>query len=369
MTPAAAPTAPHLVHVFPTFGPGGREMRAVELMGMMPAGVRHTVVALDGSLDSMARVPAGTDCRAVASPGGGGLLDRLRAMRRFLREQEPDVVLTYNWGAIEWVVGARSLRLPIVHHEDGFGPDEAGRQIARRVWLRRLALRKVVAIAVPSWQLFELARDLWHLPPKRLLYLPNGVDVERFRPVDGDRAGGEVVFVCVGGVRPEKNQALAVEAFARASCRDGARLRIVGDGPELAAVRALAERLGVAGRVDFAGAVADTAPEYRRADVFVIPSKTEQMPLALLEAMASGLPAVATDVGDVRRMVAPENDPWIVARDDAAALARAMDLAAKDPGARRTIGARNRARAVEQFEKQACYGRYVELYLRAARRA
>jgi glycosyltransferase involved in cell wall biosynthesis len=149
--------------------------------------------------------------------------------------------------------------------------------------------------------------------------------------------------VVVGLIRKEKNQALAVEAFARARCRGAARLRLVGDGPERAAVAALAAARGVADRVDFVGMVDDTAPEYRAGDVFLNSSSTEQMPLSLLEGMASGLPVVATDVGDVRAMVDECNRDWIVPANDADRLARAMDAAFDDPDARTQRGAANRA--------------------------
>src|SRR5690606_34425362 len=124
--------------------------------------------------------------------------------------------------------------------------------------------------------------------------------------------------------------------------------------------------LGLGARVAITGFVADTAPCYRRAAVFLIPSRTEQMPLSLLEAMASGLPVVGTDVGDVARMVAAENTAWIVPAGDPAALAAAMDAAAGDAEARRRIGAANRRKAVAEYDRERCYGAYCRLYLELA---
>ncbi|MBK8977007.1 MAG: glycosyltransferase [Planctomycetes bacterium] len=355
----------HYLHVTPSFGLGGREMRAVQLIGLAGPAIRHTVVSLCGPLDALERVAAGLRVDGVAGPPPGtaaGLFARLGAMRRYLRALQPDLLLTYNWGAIEWVLGARMAGLrAVVHHEDGFGPDEAQRLLPRRNLFRRAVLRYARAVIVPSRRLEAIARGAWGQPAARVRYLPNGVDLERFRPAPRT-ARTEVVFGCVGGVRPEKNQVLAVEALARCACRERARLRIVGDGPDLALVQQRAGELGVADRCEFVGAVADTAPEYRELDVFVIPSRTEQMPLALLEAMAGGLPVVGCDVGDVAQMVDPANRAWIVPPLDAAALAAAMDAAASDPAARARLGAANRARAEAEFELATCYGRYLATY-------
>ena len=111
----------------------------------------------------------------------------------------------------------------------------------------------------------------------------------------------------------------------------GARLVIIGDGPERQTLERLAAELGIADRVRFAGHVAAPAAEYARFDVFALPSDTEQMPLSVLEAMAAGLPVVSTDVGDVRAMVAEENAPLLVPKDDAALAALDRLIAVAPP--------------------------------------
>lgn len=371
-TEAEAAASPRLrfLHATPSMGPGGRELRVVELAAMLPRSVEHAFVAFDGDTSVLARVPSDVRVEVLPSPAGRGPLGRLRAIRALIRAQRTDLLLTYNWGAIEWVAAARLGRLcPVVHHEDGFGPEEAAAQLPRRALARRVLLRGAAAVVVPSQRLLAIGATSWHLRQPPLVYLPNGVDCARFAPAACAPAARPLTFVVVGLIRKEKNQALAVEAFARARCRGAARLRLVGDGPERAAVAALAAARGVADRVDFVGMVADTAPEYRAGDVFLNSSSTEQMPLSLLEGMASGLPVVATDVGDVRAMVDECNRDWIVPANDADRLARAMDAAFDDPDARVQRGAANRARAEREYDRVRCYGRYCELYLAAARRA
>lgn len=346
----------------------------VELLGMLPRSVTHVLIALDGDLRALDRLPADVVREIVPAPPAASLLARLRGMRRTIREQNADLVLTYNWGSIEWVLAAtfRGLR-PVIHHEDGFGPEEVAAQLPRRRRLRRWVLPRANAVVAPSRVLCKIAETTWGLQAPRLRYLPNGVDLARFRGSSDResrvRRDGAVVFVCVGGIRKEKNQALAVTAFARTSCRERARLRIVGDGPERESVAALAQELGVADRVDFTGNVLDTAPQYRDAEVFLIPSRTEQMPLSLLEAMASGLAVVGTDVGDVRNMIDDANRRFIVPPGDAAALASAMEILESDRELRSSLGTRNRTRVEQEFDREICYRRYCDLYLATAQSA
>lgn len=357
------------LHATPSMGPGGREMRVVELVALLPREIEHVFVAFDGDVSVLARLPGDARVSVLEFPAARGPLARFRAIRALVRRLRIDLVLTYNWGAIEWAWAARFGRLcPVVHHEDGFGPEEAQGQLRRRMFARRIVLNRVDAVIVPSRRLHAIARADWRLREPPLICLPNGVDCARFAPTGSARPDGPLVFGVVGLIRKEKNQALAVEAFARARCKDASRLRLVGDGPERDAVAALAQARGVADRVDFTGMVGDTAPEYRACDVFLNSSSTEQMPLSLLEAMATGLPVVATDVGDVRAMVDPCNADWIVPPDDPDALGRAMDAAFDDPRARVERGAANRVRVQREYDRERCYRRYCDVYLAAARK-
>ena len=133
--------------------------------------------------------------------------------------------------------------------------------------------------------------------------------------VAGTPAVDTPVIGTVAALREEKNISRLMHAFAMLPA---GRLVIVGDGPQRPALEALAASLGVAERVCFAGHHLDTAAFYAQFDIFALSSDTEQMPLSVIEAMASGLPVVSTDVGDVRLMVASENIPFVTGLDDAA---------------------------------------------------
>ncbi len=311
---------------------------------------------MDGNLSCRERLRDGLDTVFPAVEVRRG--DWLGNPRRFaavLRDLRPDVLLTHNFGSIEWAL-ANALpnwgpgqRVRHVHVEDGFGPEERDRQLPRRVWLRRLALRRAT-VALPSRVLMRLARTVWRLDQRRLRYVPNGVDLTRFGPgpageAPWDMAGDGPAVGTVAGLRPEKNVARLVRAVAMVP---QLRLVVVGDGPERAALTALVATLGLDRRVALLGHMADPAAAYWHMDIFALSSDTEQMPLSVLEAMAARLPVAATDVGDVAEMVAAENLPFVVGRDDAA-LATALARLAGDAALRRALGVANRAKVEREY--------------------
>jgi glycosyltransferase involved in cell wall biosynthesis len=354
-------TPRRLVHVFATFGAGGPQVRAVQLMARMGAGCHHVVLAMDGRTDAAAQLPPGLAVELAPALPRRGFLATVRAARSWLRAQRPDLVLTYNWGAIEAAVAARSLGLPLVHHEDGFGPEEAQVRLRRRSWLRRLALRGV-PVVVPSLVLQRIAAHEWHLPAANVHHFPNGVDLQRFRPAPRPAA---FVVGTVGGLRGEKDHATLLRAFV--DLPGAARLCLVGGGALEDELRALARDLGVDGRTQFAGAVQDTAPRYAAMSVFVLSSRTEQMPIAMLEAMACGLPVVATDVGDVRTILPAEAGELVVPPGDPKLLAAALRRLLADAPLRQVLGTANRRRVEQRYEAGACLGRFVDLYEARAR--
>ena len=251
--------------------------------------------------------------------------------------------------------------------EDGFGPEEAGGQIGRRVWMRRLALRHATVL-LPSRRLYGIARNIWRLPERRLIYVPNGVDCERFSVPRSselaDRLGltpGIPVVGTVSGLRREKNIGRLVDAFAHVARQRPAQLVVVGDGPEREALAAQAAALKIAGRVIFAGPQSKPEQILPLFDVFGLSSDTEQMPLSVLEAMAAGLPLGATDVGDVRTMLAPENHPFLVGTDATELGGAILALLADKPRAA-AIGAANAARVRAVFDQSLMFSAYENLF-------
>ncbi|MBU8536743.1 glycosyltransferase family 4 protein [Falsiroseomonas tokyonensis] len=364
---AGRPAQPRLVmHVFPSFAVGGAQVRYAALANRFRARWRHVVVPLDGNGACAARIGPQVPFTLLDPPRARGTAGRIWQIQSLLRRLRPDVLVTGNWGSMDWAIAQHAIPgLRHLHIEDGFGPEEAAQQFRRRVLARRWALRRSTVV-LPSVTLLRLAQEEWRLPRGRLRYVPNGLDLNRFRP-DGPVASpapgpAEVPLIgTVAALRPEKALDRLLRACALlARRRTPFRLAILGDGPDRARLQALAAELGIEGLVTFAGHVPDPAAAYRSFDVFALSSDTEQMPFSVLEAMGTGLAVASTDVGDVSAMLAAPNLPFVTPKDDAD-FAIALATLLEEPERRRSIGAANRSRAVLDFSEEAMFQSYAAL--------
>lgn len=204
------------------------------------------------------------------------------------------------------------------------------------------------------------------VPGERLVRIPNGVDAGRFRPADpGHRCAlrqalgleGHRVALFLGRLASEKGLDRLLEAWpaVRRALPD-ALLLLAGGGPQRDALEARWSP-----GVRFLGWLDDPVPHLQAADCFVLPSDSEGLPIALLEAMASGLPCVATSVGGVVDVLRPGVEGWLVPRGDTAALAAALSRALAGEE-RERFGRAARARAVADFSLEATAESLSDLY-------
>ena len=357
-----------ILHVHSTFTLGGKEARAVRLMNAFGARAQHTIIStVAGALDARAAIAENI---AVAFPDehppfiGKPSIGRYLTIARYLRNF--DLILTYNWGAMDAVgahrLFARALKLPpLIHHEDGFNQDETERQKPARIWFRRAVLGTAHALVVPSHTLERLALTSWRQPNARVHRIANGIPLDRYVSVAPEPAtANELVVGTIAGLRAVKNLPRLVRAFAASGI--GGRLRIIGEGPERSAILQAAAELGIADRLDLPGFNPDPAAALRDIDIFALSSDSEQQPISLIEAMASGLPVVSTDVGDVREMVSDENSSLIVPASHENLFAEALSKMAANISDRVAIGAANRAKALQIFGEKTMGDRYRALY-------
>ena len=356
-----------VLHVFPSFAFGGQQRRLATLIAKLGPAFSHRVISLDGD-DSGKVLLDGSGSVVeplVLAKSGFVSVGNLRRLRSLIAETEPDLLCTYNFGSIEAIIANRiGRRTPHVHHEDGFGPDEdEDTQKAKRVLARRLLLTGSL-VATPSTVLERVATDIWRLDAARVRRIGVGIDVARFQTAKPARTTGPVVVGALGSLRPEKNFARLIRCFTAASEGGDARLVIFGDGPER---RRLEDAAKGDPRITFAGPT--SAPEVALAgvDIFALSSDTEQTPISLMESMATGLPALATDVGDIRLMLGEASADFVIPpRDEARYVAQLRRLFA-DRALRERLGAANAARA-PMFDETAMIGAFRALYLEAASR-
>jgi sugar transferase (PEP-CTERM/EpsH1 system associated) len=219
------------------------------------------------------------------------------------------------------------------------------------------------------------------IAPARITQIYNGVDTTRFAPAGaaardtlpaGFAPPGACVIGTVARVQPVKDHATLLRAFAALAASApalaaNARLAIVGDGPLLADLRALAATLGVDGTTWFAGERTDVPALLRALDLFVLPSRNEGISNTILEAMASGIPVVASAVGGNVELVADGTTGTLFPAGDAAALARALERYLADAALRAAQGRSARAAATERFSLPAMVAGYQRVYEALAR--
>ena len=365
-----AATPKRLLHVFPTFGYGGVPIRISNIINHFGDKYRHTLVAMDGCFDCRTRIKPEVRIEFIETRASRyGLLTNLMRFRAAIRGVSPDIMITYNWGAIEWGLANNLSQISRhVHMESGFGVEEADRHIPRRAIMRRFALKGAQRVVVPSLTMKGIATRSWKLDPQSIEYIPNGVDCDRFagpgpsgpcnwRP----KSNGELVVGTVAPLRKEKNLGRLITAFAQLDPKYRSLLVIVGEGPERDDLDVLASTLGISDRVVFGGHVENVEDVLGSLDVFALSSDTEQMPNSLLQAMAAGLPVAAVDVGDVKHILAPENAPYVVARDGGA-LPEALAQLLEDPRLRRRLGQTNQAHVRRHYNEQRMFEAYECLF-------
>ncbi len=224
----------------------------------------------------------------------------------------------------------------------------------------RLANRLAMHVTVPAEAVRRHVHAVERCPLDKIVVIPNGIDLKRV-PVAS--MSSNLVVGALGRLESRKGHSDLLAAAPLVLDRiPGARFLLVGDGPERAALARQAHNLGIADRVDLRGLVAQGADVLSEMSVFALPSHVEGMSNALLEAMAAGLPVVATDVGGNEEVIVAGETGLLVPPRDPDALAEALVLLLKDPERARAMGAAGRARVEQSFTVEQMVARLQTLY-------
>ena len=348
----------------------------------------------------VARLPRPEFAVTVAGPPGGPYVDiftesgaRFTGIRtdrlglrpfvevlRLIRQEGIDLVHSHGKGAgLYGRLAARRAGIPAVHTFHGFHHAEypAGLGRAYLALERRLARMTQAIVHVSESQALEAAA-LRLAPPERSHVIVNGIDAARVAAAAMPRAAARqslrlepdaLVLGTVARFDPVKALDALLRAFARvAAAQPAARLLVVGDGPEAPRLRVLAASLGVEERVRFPGFVADAFRLLPALDLYVSASRKEGLPLALLEAMACGLPVAATRVPGHVDVVEHGATGLLAAPGDPQALGLAMADLLADPARRSAMGEAGRRRVEERFAASRMAAETADLYRAVAGR-
>lgn len=361
----------HILSIITSFTAGGAEVLVSNLSGaFVGAGHRSTVVALSSAAAIGNDADTEQAQRAkIAAEGGNarllGISDRrnfvagVRAMRRLLRAERPDVVHAHTARALPmlWLAG---VRCPVVltHHNSKLSFPPQMFALFDRIVGSYVAIGR------------DCARLLATHVRRPVVSIVNAAGAG-FLATEGRKAVGRpATILAVGALTGQKNYPMLIDAAVRLRHRCGARqpfrLRIAGGGALMADLEARVAALNAGSYVELLGNRSDVAELMRDADLFVNASHYEGMPIAMLEALQSALPVVATDVAGTRELVANGHNGLLVRPGDAGALAAALGTLLSQPA----IHARLSAAALEtgrRYELGTCARAHLDLYGRLRR--
>lgn len=294
-------------------------------------------------------------------------------LARLIRSERIDVVHSHTfsanlWGRIANLLAGRRGMITTEHTKRNRADESVKRIVVNRLLVpltdRVVAVSEEVAAAVARLQ---------RVPARKLVVVPNGVPL-------GDGAGsaprareageaGEVTIAAIGRLAPEKRLDLLLRAVAL--CRQqvpALRCLLIGGGRELGRLTALTRELGLEAAVEFTGEQRDVRRYFPNLAAVVNSSEREGLPLSLLEALAAGVPVVATDVGGNREIVRDGVTGILVPPDDAPALAAGICAVLADPARARRLAAAGRSLVRERYSQEAATRRYELLYEELATR-
>jgi len=358
-----------IAHTEASNGWGGQEIRTLtEAAGFIQRGHRVVVYAAPGAriVDEAPRfgVPV------VTLPVGRKRLRGARAIAHAFIEHPVDIVNTHSstdaWLvalACEWLRRTRRPAPALVRtrHVSIAVPNDPGTR-----WLYRTATARVVTTG--EGLRLQLIRDNG-LDPARVVSVPTGIDAARLRTKSRDEARRELAFAddmpligIVATLRSWKGHRFLIDAMSKLRNRD-ARLFIVGDGPQRAALEAQVDRLRLRERVIFAGQQDDIGRWLAALDVFVLPSyANEGVPQALLQAMFAGIPCVTTDIGAIPEIAREGDTARIVRREDSHALAEAIDDLLDDRDGSAAMAERARAFVTPRYDLATMLDRMEDVF-------
>jgi sugar transferase (PEP-CTERM/EpsH1 system associated) len=370
-----------VLHIINSFGVGGTERGILKLMeGLDRRFFEQRICAIRGIDPKLEESPAvrGKVLSVGAKPQGFQFLP-FRLMQ-LMKKYKPHIVHSRNWGAIEAVLAGRMARIPVViHSEHGYEIDMLSGLPFRRRLLRRAVYSMCDSVFTVSRNLRKYHSEQGWVSTERLQVIPNGVDTRLFAPDDLARSQvrrrlgfspESIVLGSVGRMVPIKGHHTLLHAAERL-IEGGLDVRVllVGGGSELERHRQFAETSATLnGRLTLVGTSFDVRELYQSMDIFVLPSICEGMSNTLLEAMASGLPCVATNVGGNPELVVDSRSGFLFTPENVSGLTELLQRLVREPELRAAFATAGRAEVLARFSLDRMLDEYAKLYFDLATR-
>ncbi len=368
-----------IMHVLACLGNGGTEFGILKLKGGLDdQRFEHRICTTRGFDAEFVQTHRLNEILFVAAGSRPGFQFPMFRLRKIFRQYRPHIVHTRNWGGLEAVLAARLAGVPVViHSEHGYEVSNLNGVPLRQKAFRRLAYSMADQIFTVTGELRDYHAQQGWIKPGRITVIHNGVDTIRYSPSAYSRElvrheygipSRRFVIGSVGRLVSIKDHGTLLRAAERlVQCEVDAHVLLVGLGPEAERLKGqVNDSLALKGRVTFAESP-DRVPEFLNGmDVFALTSLKEGMSNTLLEAMATGLPMVATSVGGNPEVLGEMCSEWLFAPGDVGALSERLLRLAKDPAIRLHLGNEGRRRALEMFSLEGMMQRYSDLYARAA---
>ena len=374
----ARDSRPLVLHVVHRFATGGLENGVVNLINRMPVSAyRHAVLAVTEVTDFRHRISRDdVGFISMHKPRGHGA-NLYPPLLRVLRDLQPAIVHTRNLGPLEMQPVAAWAGVPVrIHGEHGRELDDLHGNNRRMQWIRRMYSPFVHRYIALSRDLEQYLAGRVGIAPRRISQIYNGVDGDVFcaasagpAPLAGCPFDATTHWLIgsVGRMQGVKHQTLLARAFVLAlqqapALRTQARLVLVGDGPLRAECSAILQAGGAHAHAWLPGERADVADVMRGLSCFVLPSLAEGISNTILEAMATGLPVIASAVGGNGELVRDGQTGLLFPSDDVQALANAIVRLHQDRPAARVMGQAGRAAVDARYSLQAMVAAYQQVY-------
>jgi sugar transferase (PEP-CTERM/EpsH1 system associated) len=366
---------PLVLHVIHRLATGGLENGLVNLINHLPPQrYRHAVACVEEVTDFSRRIQRPDTALFSLHRSRQGVWAMRRELYRLCRRLRPAIVHSRNQSGLDALLPAALAGVRHrVHGEHGWDMDDLHGHRFKPALLRRLHAPLVERYVTVSQDLAHYLQQRVHVRPQRISTVCNGVDTERFHPrrhgapdllPPGWAAQRPLVVGTVGRLTGVKDQASLLQAFAqlKPTAQQPLRLVLVGDGPLRQDLQSQAANLGIADATWFAGDRTDVPELMQQMDLFVLPSLNEGISNTLLEAMATGLPLLASRVGGNPELIHDGEHGRLLPAADPQALAQALQALVDQPALRQAWGAASRRRAEQHFSLEAMVAGYQQVY-------